>query len=61
MQTYEELYHLMFNAATDAKQKLDECNYGTAKDILIDAQRLAEELYISSSDSKFSVKACASK
>ena len=43
---YEKLYHVMFNAATDAVRMLEEQNYGLAKEQLRKAQELCEELYI---------------
>ena len=39
-------YTLLFNRVTDAIEALEQQNYGTARDILIKAQRDAEELYI---------------
>ena len=44
---YRKLYHLLFNAATDALEALEEQNIGTAKDILRLAQQEAEEAYLS--------------
>ena len=43
MPDYEKLYHILFNAATDAVEKLPE---GEARDILISAQQKCEEIYI---------------
>ena len=43
---YEKLYHLLFNAITDALEQLEKQNYGTAKETLIAAQQEAEEIYI---------------
>ena len=43
---YEKLYHLLFNAITDALEQMEKQNYGTAKDVLIAAQQQAEEIYI---------------
>ncbi len=45
---YEKLYHLLFNAITDALEQLDAQNYGEAKETLISAQQKAEEIYIDS-------------
>ena len=42
---YEKLYHLLFNAITDALEQMEQQNYGTAKETLITAQQEAEELY----------------
>ena len=44
---YEKLYHLLFNAITDALEQMEHQNYGTAKDLLIAAQQEAEEIYMS--------------
>ena len=43
---YEKLYHLLFNAITDALEQMEKENYGTAKETLIAAQQTAEEIYI---------------
>ena len=47
---YEKLYHLLFNAITDALEQLDAQNYGEAKETLIYAQQKAEEIYIDSAE-----------
>ena len=44
---YKKLYHLLFNAITDALKKIEEQNYGDAKDLIIAAQQEAEEIYMS--------------
>ena len=49
MPDYEKLYHLMVNAAEDALAALESANVWDAKSILIEAERKAEELYISNS------------
>ena len=46
MANYEKMYSLLFNAITDALEKLEKQNLGDAKDILISAQQKAEDLYI---------------
>ncbi len=51
MLDFEKLYHIMFNAATDAVNELDGGNTGKARETLVDAQRLAEETYIMQADS----------
>ena len=43
---YEKLYHLLFNAITDALEQMEKQNFGTAKETLIAAQQQAEEIYI---------------
>ena len=47
---YEKLYHLLFNAITDALEQMDAQNYGEAKETLISAQQKAEEIYIDSAE-----------
>ena len=47
---YEALYHLMVDASERAIDALERQNCGTAKDILIQAQQDAEELYISANE-----------
>ena len=44
---YEKLYHLLFNAITDALEQMEQQNYGTAKNLLITARQEAEEIYMS--------------
>ena len=44
---YEKLYHMLFNAITDALEQMEQQNYGTAKETLITAQQEAEEIYLS--------------
>ena len=44
---YEKLYHLLFNAITDALEQMESQNFGTAKETLITAQQEAEALYMS--------------
>ena len=44
---YKKLYHLLFNAITDALEQMESQNFGTAKETLITAQQEAEELYMS--------------
>lgn len=46
MLNYEDLYHVMFNAATDAISAIDKRNYGFARSCLVLAQQRAEALYI---------------
>ena len=43
MPDYEKLYHIMFNAVTDAVELIRDSK---AKQILIKAQQECEELYI---------------
>ena len=46
---YEELCHLLFNAATDALRAMEQENFGQAKDLLVRAQQTCEERYIARS------------
>ena len=45
MTDYKAMYLLLFNAVTDALEKMDRQNYG---ELLIAAQQKAEELYMDS-------------
>ena len=44
---YEKLYHIMFNAVTDAVELLPEC---PAREMLIRAQQDCEELYVNAGE-----------
>ena len=46
MPDYKKMYHLLFNAITDALEQIEQQNFGSAKDLLIAAQQQAEEIYI---------------
>jgi len=48
---YQSLYHIMFNAVTDALSAMQNQNYGIAAEILIRAQIRAEETYLSAQES----------
>ena len=50
MPDYEKMYHLLFNAITDALEQIEQQNFGSAKDLLIAAQQEAEEIYITAED-----------
>ena len=47
---YEKMYHLLFNAITDALEQMEKQNLGSAKDLLTTAQQKAEEIYMESAD-----------
>ena len=47
MPDYEKMYHLLFNAITDALEQIEQQNFGSAKDLLIAAQQKTEEIYMS--------------
>ena len=44
MPDYEKMYHLLFNAITDALEQIEQQNLGIAKAQLISAQQKAEDL-----------------
>ena len=46
MANYDKMYSLLFNAITDALEKLEKQNLGGAKETLVSAQQKAEEIYI---------------
>ena len=46
MEDYTKLYHLLFNAITDALEQMNAQNFGSAKETLVSAQQKAEDLYI---------------
>ena len=41
---YEKMYHLLFNAITDALEQMEKQNLGSAKDLLTTAQQKTEEI-----------------
>jgi len=43
---YQKIYAGMFNAVTDAIIQLEQNNYGTAREVLQQAQISAEEAYV---------------
>ena len=47
---YEKMYHLLFNAITDALEQMEKQNLGSAKDLLTTAQQKAEEIYMDSAN-----------
>ena len=50
MADYNKMYLLLFNAITDALEKIEGQNCGDAKELLIAAQQKAEEIYITAED-----------
>ena len=46
MEDYTKLYHLLFNAITDALEQMNAQNFGSAKETLVSARQKAEDLYI---------------
>ena len=47
---YEKMYHLLFNAITDALKQMEKQNLGSAKDLLTTAQQKTEEIYMESTN-----------
>ena len=47
---YEKLYHILFNAITDALEQMNAQDYGDAAALLVAAQQKAEEIYMESDD-----------
>ena len=52
MEDYAKLYHLLFNAITDALEQMNAQNFGSAKETLVSAQQKAEEIFITATDRK---------
>ena len=50
MEDYAKLYHLLFNAITDALEQMNAQNFGSAKEALVSAQEKAEEIFITATD-----------
>ena len=48
MADYEKMYYKMVDGAERAIAAINEQNFGQAKKILISAEQVAEEIYISS-------------
>ena len=47
---YEKMYHLLFNAITDALEQMEKQNLGSEKDLLTTAQQKTEEIYMESAN-----------
>ena len=47
---YEKMYHLLFNAITDALEQMEKQNLGSAKDLLTTAEQKTEEIYMESAN-----------
>ena len=47
---YEKMYHLLFNAITDALEQMEKQNLGSARDLLTTAQQKTEEIYMESAN-----------
>ena len=50
MPDYQKMYTTLFNAITDAVEKIQQRNCAAAEKILIQAQQEAEDLYISAEE-----------
>ena len=46
MTDYQKMYTTLFNAVTDALEKMEVQNNGDAKELPISAQQKTEEIYI---------------
>ena len=46
MENYQKMYLLLFNAITDSIESMEKLDFGNAKELLIQAQQRAEELFI---------------
>ena len=44
------MYHMLFNAITDALEQMEKQNLGSAKDLLTTAQQKTEEIYMESAN-----------
>lgn len=52
MVDYKKMYCIMMDGSERAITAMREQNFGTAKKILIQAERAAEELYVQTADDK---------
>ena len=50
MVNYQKMYHLLMDASEKALAELENQNYGRAKDLLMEAECDAEELYITATE-----------
>lgn len=50
MVDYKKMYYIMMDGSERAISAMREQNFGTARKILIQAERAAEELYIQTAD-----------
>lgn len=50
MADYEKMYHLLFNAVTDSLCHIEDMNFGTAAEILKQAQIDCEEMYMETAE-----------
>ena len=49
---YRRMYHIMLDGAEKALEALEASNFGLAKEILIDAEEKAEEIYLQTEEAK---------
>jgi len=49
---FQRMYFVLFNAITDALAEIDAMNFGTARELLRQAQIKSEEIYIGFDDKK---------
>ena len=50
MADYEKMYYLLFNAVTDSLRQMEAMNFGTAAEILKQAQMECEEMYMEAAE-----------
>ena len=50
MTDYPKMYHVLFNAITDALRQMEDRNTSEAAQILISAQQQTEEIYIGTAE-----------
>ena len=50
MEEYKESYLVLFRAVRDAVDAIEQQNYGMAKELLIQGEQKAEEIFLSSDD-----------
>ena len=43
---YKEMYYALFGAVTDAMEQMKQNNFGTAAELLVQAQQKCEEIYV---------------
>ena len=47
---YKKMYLTLFNHVTTAIRELEQMNFGRAKEVLINGQQKAEEIYLAAED-----------
>ena len=52
MDEYKQPYLTLFNALSRIAEEIERQNYGTAKQLIIAAQRQAEEIFVSADENE---------